>query len=429
MRTPRILSIAASALLMLGMTATAQAFHDGGVARCDGCHTMHNSLDGAVMTRPGTGAGPQESYNFLLQGSDQSSTCLNCHGAASGRTGGYHIESSVAAGEAVANLTPGGDFAWLQKTFTWTAHGRARTEEGESHGHNIIAADHGYVQDSRLAAAPGGNYNSGNLSCISCHDPHGRYRLLSTGQVATTGEPIAHSGSYGDEPVTGAAVGVYRLLGGVGYAPMSYSVFPFQNGAPTAVVPSSYNRSEDSTMTRVGYGAGMSEWCANCHANMHNNTYPGVLRHPVGNDADLGGIMAGHYNSYVASGNLAGDQSTAFNSLVPFETGSTDIPTLAALASNDDSQLGGPESSANVMCLSCHRAHASGWESMMRWNMGSELLTIHGLFPGSDSADPDAQDLAQGRTVAETEAAYNNRPITAFATYQRSMCNKCHAKD
>jgi hypothetical protein len=30
---------------------------------------------------------------------------------------------------------------------------------------------------------------------------------------------------------------------------------------------------------------------------------------------------------------------------------------------------------------------------------------------------------------AETNAAYYDRPVTKFATYQRVLCNKCHAKD
>ena len=29
--------------------APALAFHDGGVAHCNGCHTMHNSQDGALV--------------------------------------------------------------------------------------------------------------------------------------------------------------------------------------------------------------------------------------------------------------------------------------------------------------------------------------------------------------------------------------------
>ena len=34
-----------------------------------------------------------------------------------------------------------------------------------------------------------------------------------------------------------------------------------------------------------------------------------------------------------------------------------------------------------------------------------------------------------GKTQAEIQATFYDRPATAYATYQRSLCNKCHAKD
>lgn len=32
----------------LAVNGTALAFHSGGVAHCDGCHTMHNSENGVI---------------------------------------------------------------------------------------------------------------------------------------------------------------------------------------------------------------------------------------------------------------------------------------------------------------------------------------------------------------------------------------------
>ena len=77
------------------------------------------------------------------------------------------------------------------------------------------------------------------------------------------------------------------------------------------------------------------------------------------------------------------------------------------------------------------RAHASGWDQAARWNNGYEMLVVNSQYPGTDATDPGANSAraAQGRTQAETQAAYYGRPVTAFATYQRSLCNKCHAKD
>src|SRR6185369_8062467 len=72
---------AASALLL---AAPAMAFHDGGVARCEGCHTMHNSLDGATMpnstSTPGSNGTLFNVAGYLLQGNGSTSdACLVCH--------------------------------------------------------------------------------------------------------------------------------------------------------------------------------------------------------------------------------------------------------------------------------------------------------------------------------------------------------------
>ena len=86
--------------------------------------------------------------------------------------------------------------------------------------------------------------------------------------------------------------------------------------------------------------------------------------------------------------------------------------------------------SNRVVCLSCHRAHASGWEFMGRWNNAGEFIAVDGVWPGTDSPSTIATSAkyAQGRTTAETKQAYNGKNMT-YASYQRSLCNKCHAKD
>ena len=81
-----------------------------------------------------------------------------------------------------------------------------------------------------------------------------------------------------------------------------------------------------------------------------------------------------------------------------------------------------------MSCLSCHRSHASGWRHGLRWNADGEFTTYDGAYPGTDST-PSVPQFARGRTGGETQAAYYDRPVTQFASYQRVLCNKCHAKD
>jgi hypothetical protein len=154
--------------------------------------------------------------------------------------------------------------------------------------------------------------------------------------------------------------------------------------------------------------------------------------HPI--DRQLGSKVADIYSKYVNSSNTTGGvTTTSFTSLVPFVEGTGDYTVLASHAKNNDSQLGGPTGQDQVSCLSCHRAHASGWEYALRWNMEGEFMTLAdaagaAVYPGTDTTAGSPQ-FARGRLAAETQAAYYDRPVTAFGPYQRVLCNKCHAKD
>ena len=153
------------------------------------------------------------------------------------------------------------------------------------------------------------------------------------------------------------------------------------------------------------------------------------MTHPV-NQA-LGTNVAANYNSYKGSGNMTGTLATSFDSIVPFQRDNiTDFNTLKAEAVIDGSVSTGPATSDKVNCLSCHKSHASGWEFMGRWNNAGEFMAADGVWPGTDSPSTIANQAkyAQGRTVAETTKAYNDKPMN-YGSYQRSLCNKCHAKD
>ncbi len=432
-------TIAARSALALALAlggGSALAFHDGGVGACDGCHTMHNSSGGFASAK----GRPQFTGNqYLLQASDPSSTCLSCHASLS--PGGANVLTPAPAqGLPPGNYTPGGDFGWLRKAWSWMGATAVLTSPGERHGHNVVALDYALVADSTFLSAPGGTFPSARLSCTSCHDPHGRYRQGAGAFATTTGAPIVASGSYGGTglviPSGTAAVGTYRLLAGSGYA-ASAGLPPFSADPPVALSPLIYNRGEATAQVRVAYGAGMSEWCRNCHGGIHGDAAPGAspFSHQAASAQKLGGALD-VYDRYLATGNLGGLQATAYWSIVPYEEGTTDRATLAAHATSDGSATAGPSTGQeNVMCLSCHRAHASGWDSGMRWNMrdrtlSSGYVTAGGAWPGIDATGDAALPAnAQGRTQAETRGAMYDRDASAYAPYQKALCNKCHAQD
>jgi cytochrome c2 len=366
--------IALAGMLTFGLTGTALAFHGGGVAYCDGCHSMHNSPDNPVEGTPN---------DDLLKGTDASSTCLNCHDGA----GSERILSTDGS-----NFKPGGDFFWLTQSYT----NGTETSNKDNMGHNVVAIDFGLTVDGTNADAPGGTYPSINLGCTSCHDPHGQVNGgTPNGQL-----PISVSGSYGEAPDAGTIAGNYRLLGDALYGAIAAA-------APIAVV----NDYTEQDADHPAYGQGMSEWCASCHA-----AYTGDFnKHGSGNLNTVGAAIATVYNAYVNTGDFTGVQATSYTALVPFERQEVTKTVLLAATTS----TAGPDAGDNVMCLTCHRAHATAFNNATRWDMEHELLA---------EGWPTAANLIAMGAVANAD--YLGRDIAAdFGDYQRSLCNKCHARD
>ena len=196
---------------------------------------------------------------------------------------------------------------------------------------------------------------------------------------------------------------------------------------------------EAAAPNRVAYGSGMSERCANCHTNIHNDSVATNLRHPASNAAKLTAETAANYTAYVKSGDLSNTTAAnAYETLVPVELGltasNTDRATLLTYVAGGANATVGADVNSNVMCLSCHRAHATGFQSMARWNDNAEFLTVGGQYADAGAAydvnnEATYRNYADGKTTAEYTAAMNGKPASKFAYAQRSLCNKCHAKD
>ena len=114
MRALKVMILTAAALALA--SGSALAFHDGGVAYCQGCHTMHNSQNGAAVD-----AAHPNGNTYLLNAGNPSDTCLRCHAA----------YGQFASG---TGFGPGGDFYWVTKTFSWTGTHGSGSSAGDSHG-------------------------------------------------------------------------------------------------------------------------------------------------------------------------------------------------------------------------------------------------------------------------------------------------------
>ena len=94
---------------------------------------------------------------------------------------------------------------------------------------------------------------------------------------------------------------------------------------------------------------------------------------------------------------------------MPFERGTSDPfdPIL------DTASTEGPNANSNVMCLTCHRAHATGWADALRWDPGEELI---------------AHSAALGEAYG-VHMYYGDDISTRYNEFQRSLCNRCHLQD
>jgi len=212
-----------------------------------------------------------------------------------------------------------------------------------------------------------------------------------------------------EEPFEGTTNGNYRLLGGAGYqgSPQGSGV-TFTHGAPIAVAYSSSWNETDSS--HPAYGSGMSEWCANCHSQY----LASATKHPVSQPMNGQGA---NYNQYISTGNFTGTQATSWDPLVPFEDLTATTGADLNLASTAGPATG---AAAQVMCLTCHRAHASAHNNAGRWDFETEYLADSHALVSPDvpaSANPYYGDGAAIDVVAK------------YGAYQRSLCNKCHVQD
>jgi len=296
---------------------------------------------------------------------DPSSRCLHCHAQQ------YRVLSQT--GDA---YTPAGDFFWLTKHYISGDY----FSSGNTHGHNIVAGSHGLGPDPALFAAPGDgavDYEAEWLACTSCHDPH-----MSRSDSGAT----------------------YRLLGTKGYNGGGKAEdISFEYQAPVAE-PSSAMADDwlaENDQNHPDYIAGMSEWCTNCHSGYITRK---GMSHPSGRQAVLREI-AKTYNCYTTGGNNATGEEASFDFLVPIERGDMDAESSQIFKNM-------ATTTSSVMCLSCHRAHASAFQAIGRWDLKVDLLANSPVL----------------NTPEGIHAYYGQSIVERYGKREKGLCFKCHNK-
>ena len=333
MRIGKNLLLLAAALVVISTPAL--AFHDGGVADCQGCHTMHNSQNGALVDPDSPGGNP-----WLLVDATPSDVCLACHAT---RLGAVFSADPLAPGTEYG----GGDFTFLTEDNLNDGHGGATDPiNGDAAGHNLDAPSMGVGPDGTLTTSPGGAFPAAVMGCTSCHDPHG--------------------------------TDSFRLLYGSGRIIQDF--YAFTADAPDAAGLPIFGGGETNS-AHTAYIDGMSAWCGNCHGDFHNNSVD--LIHKSG--TPMGGTIALTYDLYNGtSDQIGGAHATAYLAAVPFEDAAA---TTASTV--------GPVAASQISCITCHRAHATSAMDAGRWDFQIPFLHEDGLESGSYQIPDPYADLNQ----------------------------------
>jgi len=318
-------------LLMVLFMSAMPAVSDMAGRYCSDCHTMHYSQGGAALGSWGD-SGP---YNALLI-----DTCVGCHTGTNTADSTPYVMSSGAPTYGT-NTLAGGSFYWVTT--------------GEDKGHNvvgIVTADSQPLPpgfDAGVSAAdgsiPGASWSSNQITCAGTYGCHGTHDETVVEAAISGGHHYNASGAI-ETPGTSTGGGYRMLIGVAGYEDADWEL-------TTSVSDHNQYKGVDGG----GYSAAtISSLCRRCHNDFHSDIAGSSpwLRHPI--DFDMGSTDSGsEVRSY----------GPAYNPEVP--VASTNVSARVSSVTFVDDTI--------VTCLSCHRAHGSPYDKLLRWDYYSSAYT------------------------------------------------------
>ncbi len=281
---------------------------------CSNCHTMHYSQNGTQSSGWG-GSGP---YDALL-----TNDCVGCHSSTTAVTI-INNTPIIYNTTSPTSILAGGNFYYAIAD--------------DSTGHNVSGIK---AQDSTLGLTPpGGSAMSSQLTCAGEFGCHGDRSTGNNNIVGVTG--AHHTDDSGG--ITGGTVGLsYRFLNGItGKEDTDWE----QDNINTS-------HNEYQGATNFSTVSTISYLCGQCHGNsgsggFHNSLGVGSaspwLRHPT----DIALKSTGEYANY-----------TTYSLVAPVARPDPDnVINTAAVTPGTDI----------VICISCHRSHASPYYKLLRWD-------------------------------------------------------------
>jgi hypothetical protein len=362
---------------------------------CGDCHQLAGDNNGQTAE---TGAGS-------LHKSDITYLCLACHkeGNNTPRTADL---PDVADGGWVAPIVmsrdgknpadssramPAGDFYWSAQDHK-KGHNPAYTLGAVGNGPTSRSMPVDPILDAK---PPGGMLSDGEWSCHSCHSSHSRFdaetsawrqlkRLVNgrvvTGDVTQYGVEsalVTLTQDPGLEPLKSNSRGDIQELDDINARADGHAL----EGADLFRPESDSNKNE--------YRGGFSSFCAACHGLFHagpsETTGNGAgskstgawVRHPT--DFKLGeaseyGLAA--YTARIINAQGNNPNPMGYDWKYPLAKADNDFAVLGTQAAA--SVPGTVTEADRIMCLTCHKAHASRYANMTRWDTNAHAFIADG---------------------------------------------------
>jgi hypothetical protein len=314
---------------------------------CSNCHTMHNSQGGTTVAVGGTGTGWKDGK---LVGTAQTtasaaltvSDCVGCHSSTTSDTiielGGSRIPIVYNAALPAKPLAGG--------NFYWVVNGNSAYSDAvpSEFGHNVLGLPGvGGAIDQEITeneGAPGSIISGTYIAGCACH-----FSLATDEDFGGLAERNGCQGchvkvSHHDDTKYG-----YRFL--VGHLGDTYVAEGIEDPDWEREAGNNWYKGYTGTYSWGGAlstAKSITSYCAGCHGNFHDDMGSSAtnwVRHP--SDAAL--PDSGEYAGYDPVANYSKEAPAAFIN-----------PASPARAD------------AVVMCLSCHRPHASPHPDMLRWD-------------------------------------------------------------
>jgi predicted CXXCH cytochrome family protein len=344
---------------------------------CSNCHTMHDSQDNA-------NEGDAGALTQLLKAG-----CVTCHTGPHG-SGGDGRNDSYSAPVVLDTVDPstqggtatlaGGDFYWVNAGSDAKGHDVIDLPGISGVDSNIGITPPGWDQgattgktiDSKTLQVTGGAGWSSQLTCAGTFGCHGTRD--AAGFSGLTGAHHGNAGTADQVTAPTTIAGSYRFLGGIlglEHTNHNYNESASAHNEYYGADDTSAERDDDATTTYANDDT-MSFFCAECHGMFHGKVVASAaaisspwVRHPT----DIVMPNSGAFDDY----NSDNDDNTAGNySLVaPVARGAVPAAASATVTPGATTSTG-----AIVMCLSCHRAHGSPEDDLLRFTYSS--MTVGG---------------------------------------------------